>query len=152
MVHTQRLSTVDFPDSTFNHQGSDAHLSSSFYYLVAKGVCINSLVNDVDSISDTLRTIYLDAKAINSVPIVASLDWNHMRENFDIATQALYQYNVFSTDTLYSLFYKYDDITGYNLFSKYSDTLTQKDLIFVVMILSFIYKLLILEDVNLNQI
>ena len=36
MVHTQRLEHVDFPDSTFNHQGSDAHLSSS-YYLVANG-------------------------------------------------------------------------------------------------------------------
>tara|TARA_B100001093_G_scaffold455381_1_gene465462 strand:+ start:41500 stop:45054 length:3555 start_codon:yes stop_codon:yes gene_type:complete len=121
-----KIGSVVFPDSTYSHQGSDAHLSSSYYYIVAKGVCINSLTNDVDSISDTLRTIFLDAKAINSVPIVASLDWNHMRENFDIATQALYQYNVFSTDTLYSLFYSYDDISGFNIFSQYSDTLTQK--------------------------
>ena len=73
-------------------------VSSSFYYLVAKGVCVNALVNNVDSISDTLKTIFLDATAMNSVPIVANLIWNPLRKNNDPATQILYQYNLPSTN------------------------------------------------------
>ena len=65
MVHTQRLEQLIFL-TVLSIIKDLTSLSSSFYYLVAKGVCINSLVNDVDSISDTLRTIYLDAKAIAS--------------------------------------------------------------------------------------
>ena len=52
-----------------------------------------------------------------------------------------FQYNVFSTDN-YNLFYEYDVSSGFNYIIKYSDTIgIKKDLIFVVMILSFILKL-----------
>ena len=121
-----KISTISFPDSTYIHNGSDAHISSSFYYLVAKGACVNSLVNDVDSVSDTLQTIYLDATAINSVPIVANLLWNPMRKNNDPATQIFYEYNVATTNKLYSLYYQYDNSLGFDMILQHPDTLIQK--------------------------
>ena len=118
---------VSYPDSTFMHINAGADTASSFYYMIANGVCVGaSIANTVDSISDTLRSIYLDAGTVNSTPIFAYLDWNHMRINNDVATQNEYLYNVATTEKLYSLFYEYNVANGFDSIAEYSDTIGYK--------------------------
>ena len=54
------IADVSYPDSTFYHTNSDADLSSSYYYMIANGVCEFCCCQH-SSISDTLRTIFMEA-------------------------------------------------------------------------------------------
>ena len=117
------IADVSYPDSTFYHTNSDADLSSSYYYMIANGVCVGSAaVNTVDSISDTLRTIFMEATEVTSIPIFAYLDWNHLRINNSPA----FQYNVATTSNNYNLFYEYDVSSGFNYIIDFTDTIGDK--------------------------
>ena len=116
------IADVAYPDSTFYHANSDADISSSYYYMIANGVCVGSAaINTVDSISDTLRTIFMEATDVTSIPIFAYLDWNHLRINNSPA----FQYNVATTSNFYNLFYD-DESSGFNYIADYLDTVGDK--------------------------
>ena len=124
-----KIASVSHPDSTYLHSGSEADISSSYYYLISVGACQNSAPNialQVDSISDTLKTMYLNATEINSVPIVANLLWNPMCKNWTVTAQQPHLFNLATTEKNYSLYYEKDPITGFNMFMQHPDTFMQK--------------------------
>ena len=119
-----KIAALSYPDSTYLHVNSGADISSSFYYMIAKGACVSAIntVNTVDSISDTLQTIFMEASEVISVPIFAYLDWNYLRIN----NTPGFAYNVATTKDSFSLFYEYDVALGFDTAAKYMDTIANK--------------------------
>ena len=86
IYHSKQLSgsyilidSINFPDSVYYHNNSNADVSQSFYYLEGTASCGTNTAGGSDSLlfSDTLSTILMNASVIN-FGLTADLIWNTM--------------------------------------------------------------------------
>ena len=111
------IDSAFYPDTTYIHHGSNANLTSSYYFLLGTESCgAIGGVSASDS-SKILKTMLMDVTPIG-MGNYANIIWNPLR-NTGV------QLNLGSTDTIYSLFYK-KNLT-FNPIQQLTDTFCQKD-------------------------
>ena len=101
------LDSINYPDSIYFHNSSNADVSQSFYYLLGTASCGTNSINGSDSLlfSDTLSTILMNSEVIN-MGITADLNWNPMHKPLIPSSStdySLHYINNNNIDIVYSL-------------------------------------------------